>query len=597
MADPVPEEVMMDFDQIRLKAHHLRNQHDLMDRYRIRAVMNGGPEGVRAVLGWGDDGPDETIQNLGADLPTANVMYSGLERLAQRIGRAPTLKTDMLPTKDNQTSRSRAEKRHRIVSAWDELDRLELQFPQIGRWLPGYGFTLHRIGEDTQGGEVFPVARLRDPFDVFPGYYGPNQQPTEVAIFRRVDYRTLKANFPGVSVPKDSYKAARSFGSFGGWEGGNVQGDVTIIEYINETGSWTIVEETGDTLSFKPNPLSSGPAFVVTKRASFDKIKGQYAHAFGLMAMMGKLNLLGVIGAEDSTFRETNVYGDMESEKYEKGREAINFFAPGTRVEKPTGDIVNQTWQAINILERQFRIVAGYDVQQDGTSPNSFATGQGMKELQSAADNNVREYQTAIKHSMELIDRKRLEWMDVMHPNTERKVFWFEGSKENEEKYTPSKDIAGDYRTRRVYGAMATFDETSKILAGLQLLGAGVIDTRTLQEQLDGLHNISLINERILQDQARDALLQSLGTRSAQMDPAADMALVEILDTPTQAITTLKRFFTPQEPQLSPAEAAMVQTGAPGAGPGPSLGAPDPIQTILTQLEGEGGGAQTVAVG
>ena len=31
-----------------------------------------------------------------------------------------------------------------------------------------------------------------------------------------------------------------------------------------------------------------------------------------------------------------------------------------------------------------------------------------------AADNNVREYQTVIRHSMELVDRKRLEWEDTL---------------------------------------------------------------------------------------------------------------------------------------------------------------------------------------
>ena len=593
----------MEFDEIRLRASHLRNQHDMMNRYRIRAVMNGGAEGVRAVLAWTDEGPNESIRNLGSDLPTANIMWSGLERLAQKLGRQPTLKTDMLPVKDNDTSRQRAEKRHRIVSAWDETDRAELQYPQMARWLPGYGFTFHRIGEETVGGEVFPVARLRDPYDVFPGFFGPGQQPTEAAIYRKVDYRMLKANFPNIKEPR-SWRGASApripvIGQ-SGWEGGGTTGDMTIIEYINPQGSWTICEETQDLLSFTPNPLSSGPNFVITKRFNFDKLNSQYHHLFGIMAMLGKLNLLGIIGAEDSTFRETNVYGEMDSERYEKGRQAINFFQAGSRVEKPTGDIVNQTWQAINILERQFRVVAGYDVQQDGQSPNSFATGAGMTQLQGAANDNVREYQLAIKHSAELIDRKRLEWMDVMHPNTERKVYWYEGSKQNEEKYTPSKDIGGDYRTRRVFGAMATFDETSKLLAGLQLLGARVIDVRTLQENLDGLENAGLINERIMQDQARDALLGSLGARSQQQDPTADMALVEILDTPSSAVKTLKKFFTPQEPQMSPEEAAMMATQGqmPGMPPGGDnqMQAMDPIQTVLSRMEAEGGGAQTVAV-
>ena len=209
-------------------------------------------------------------------------------------------------------------------------------------------------------------------------------------------------------------------------------------------------------LAYIPNPLESGPTFVMTKRFSFDELQGQYHHVFGLMAMMAKLNILGLIGVEDSTFRETNIIGDMVGDTYERGRFAVNVFEPGTRIEKPTSDQIQQTFQAINILERQFRIVAGYDVAQDGQSPNSFATGEGIKELGSSADMNVKEYQTAIKHSIELIDRKRLEWEEVMHAKEKKKVYWYEGGTQFEETYIPAEDIAGYYRTKLIYGAMAT---------------------------------------------------------------------------------------------------------------------------------------------
>ena len=47
------------------------------------------------------------------------------------------------------------------------------------------------------------------------------------------------------------------------------------------------------------------------------------------------------------------------------------------------------------------------------------------------------------------------------------------------EKYNPSSDIMGSYKTRRVYGAMAGYDEPQKIVTGLQLLQAGIIDKET----------------------------------------------------------------------------------------------------------------------
>ena len=572
------------------RADALRNLVDMHERRRIRDVMNGGALGVRSVL--------NSDMDLGIDLPTANIMWSGLERLAQKIGREPTLKTDMLPTKDTQKARRKADKRARIVRGWDETSRMELQYPQIGRWLPGYGFTLHVIRERKFGDSTYPVADLRDPYDVYPGQWGVDQQPSEVAVQRLVSEREFLRIYPEQTEAVADYrkmKRAKSgipvLSNGSNWEG-PTPNPLTIIEYMCDDGTYVACPELERIVAYIPNPLESGPAFVMTKRFSFDKLQGQYHHVFGLMAMMAKLNILGLIAAEDSVFRETNIIGELIGSEYERGRFAVNMFEPGTRIEKPTSDQLTQTFQAINVLERQFRVVAGYDVSQDGISPNSFATGQGIRELGSSANENVKEYQTAIKHSVELIDRKRLEWEEVMHPNSKKKVYWYEGGDQFEEKYVPSKDIDKDYRTNRVYGAMATFDENSKIVAGLQLMQARVMDRRTFQENLDGFHNVSLINERIDQDMAKENLIQGLGMRFGQMDPAAGMALVEILDNPSEASTILKKLFTPEEPEMSPEEQAMI---AGGGVPGQEGGGPPPaVQTILSQMEAPGGGAQTV---
>jgi len=590
------------------RAEILKGMNQAQDRARIRAVMNGGALGVHAVLNGGVpfQGPGSgkgADTNLGTDLPTANIMHSGLERLAQKVGRPPTLKTDMLPTKDNQKARERAEKRARIVTGWDETANMDMQYPQIARWLAGYGFTIHVIREREFGGTNYPVAELRDPYDVYPGMWGVDQQPSEVAIYRHISRKELRHSYPEleeVMKHKDKAKVRTAgipiIGQSSGWEG-NAHAPLTVIEYMCNDGTYVVCPEYNMQLGYIPNPLSSGPLFVMTKRYSFDQLQGQFHHVFGLMSMMAKLNILGLIGAEDSNFRETNIIGELVGNTYERGRFAVNTFEPGARIEKPTSDQLQQTWQAINTLERQFRVVSGYDVAQDGQSPNSFATGQGIRELGASADMNVKEYQTSIARSIELIDRKRLEWEDKMHPSERKKVYWYEGGNSFEEKYQASKDIDQDYRTKRIYGAMATFDENSKIVAGLQLVQARIMDRRTMQENLDGFDNVSLINERIDQDMAKEMLLQSLGARAQQGDPSADMALVEILDNPSGAVTTLKKLFTPQEPQMSPEEEAMMAQAQGMGGPqggGLEGGPPPAIQTIMAQMESEGGGAMSV---
>jgi len=148
MYDMVSPYMFMSADDVIERADILKGLHSSSNRQRIRDVMNGGAQGVQAVLSQGvpyqGPGSGKGADSLGVDLPTANIMWSGLERMAQKIGREPVLKTDMIPKRDTNPARKAAEKRGRIVRGWDETSRMELQYPQIGRWLPGYGFTVSR---------------------------------------------------------------------------------------------------------------------------------------------------------------------------------------------------------------------------------------------------------------------------------------------------------------------------------------------------------------------------------------------------------------------------------------------------------------------
>ena len=77
-------------------------------------------------------------------------------------------------------------------------------------------------------------------------------------------------------------------------------------------------------------------------------------------------------------------------------------------------------------------------------------------------------------------------------------------------------------------------------------------------------------------------------------------ALVELKQRPDSADAILAKFFTPQEPQPSPEEAAMMgKAPVPGGGGELELGPGPTVQTVLSELEASGvtgGGVQTVAV-
>jgi len=538
-----------------------------LSKYRIRAILNGGADGIRALLGNQMDTADADL------LPAPNLLQSGIDRLAQKISGVPQVRVDVANNNDSSRAKNRAEKIERIVTAYDEKQRLNLQLAQAARWLPGYGYCAWVITyKRDKNGFVYPCAELRDPYDTYPGNFGADQQPQELAILRNIPRWKLAQIYPEytntILKPQTNNPNAQSMPLYaygdntggGDWEDNTGQG-VDIIEYYDITGTYVVYPETRQLFDYIPNGLSTVP-FVFMKRFSFDELKGQYDHTIGLMAMMAKINIMSAIAMEDAVFTETNISGELESGQYRKGRFAINYLSPGTQVSKPANNIPYQLFQQVDRLERQLRLVGGYPVTDDAQSPTSVATGAGLAELNSSMSLMINEYREIIKVGVAEMDAKRLELDELISMETgmdSKPIAGYYNGTAFSENYKPSTDIGGDHRTRRIYGVMAGFDEPQKIVTGLQLLQAGVIDTETLQDNIDGLENIVKVQERIRKNKAETVLFESVLARSAQGDPASTMAVVAIYENPNAMTEILKQFYTPEEPQMSPEEQALIQ--------------------------------------
>jgi hypothetical protein len=573
-------------EQVYNRVYELRQMHAeyATDKDNIRDIMNGGADGLKALLG-------KSMRDMDyQQIPAPNLLMSALDRLAQKLGRAPDLKVDIFNDKDSERATKRAEKLERIVHAYDEMQGLDLQLPQVGRWLPGYGFAVWVLKEKLDANGIpYPYAELKDPYLCYPGYFGDGQQPQELAIVQRVPHKTLAEMYPKHansildSVNSEYNTMAYMSSHDKTWANQSGVGMV-VAEYYDKDGTYIFLPEKQEIIDFIPNPLKSGPRFVVAKRFSFDQLQGQFHHVIGLMANMAKINVLSVIAMEDAVFTETNIIGEIESGQYKKGRLAVNYLTPGSQVSKPTNNLPYQLFQQIDRLERHLRLGSAYPVSDDGQSPNAFVTGRGLEELGQSASLHVREYQTILKRAIEEIDSKRLEWDDAMYGKMRKPIAGFRKGTAFKETYVPGSDIAEMYKTRRVYGVMAGFDEPQKIITGLQLKQQGIIDTQTLQENMDGLDNISQINHRINSERAENVLFESLMAQAAQGNPKATMAAIEIKKNPQNINKILEKFYTPEGDEMTPEEEALAQPQQQVQGP------PQGLQQVLAQVAAQGGG-------
>ena len=584
-------------DEIYDRIDYLRsiNRDALADRSRIRDIMNGGEAAVRALLG-------NSIDVEYHELPAPNLFLSALERFAQKLGRTPDLKVDIMNEKDSERARKKSEKIERIVTSYDKFQKLNMQLPQVGRWLPGYGFVVWVINhKKDKDGNPYPHAQLRDPFTCFPGIFGNDQQPQEMAIISRVPHDMLAKQYPkakkyifeqadedGNGI--DAYSVLlNSSNTQGGWANSTGSGKV-VVEYMDSEGTYVFLPENKKTIDFMPNPLKSGPCFVVAKRYSFDQMQSQFQHITGLMANMAKINILGTIAMEDAVFTETNIVGEIESGKYRKGRFAVNYMAPGSSVSKPVNNLPYQLFQQVDRLERHLRLGASYPVSDDGQSPNSFVTGRGLEELGQSASLHVREYQGILSEALQEVDAKRLEYDEEMFSGIRKPIAGMHKGTAFKETYIPSSDISEMYQTRRVYGVMAGFDEPQKIITGLQLKQQGIIDTQTLQENMDGLEDITKIQQRVNRERAETVLFESLMAQAAQGNPKATMAAIEIRKNPQNMTDILDKFYTAMGEEPTEEEQALL-AGPPQAGPqaGPQGGPPPGLAQVLAQAQAQGG--------
>ncbi len=580
-------------DEIYNRIDYLRsiNNEALVDRSRIRDIMNGGEAAVRALLG-------KSVDVEYHELPAPNLFLTALERFAQKLGRTPDLKVDILNEKDSERARKKSEKIERIVTSYDRFQKLNMQLPQVGRWLPGYGFIVWVINhKKDKDGNPYPYAQLRDPFTCFPGIFGNDQQPQEMAIISRVPHEMLAKQYPNTKKyifeqadddgdGIDTYSVLlNAANTQGGWANSTGSGKV-VVEYMDSEGTYVFLPENKKTIDFMPNPLKSGPCFVVAKRYSFDQMQSQFQHITGLMANMAKINILGTIAMEDAVFTETNITGEIESGKYRKGRFAVNYLAPGSSVSKPVNNLPYQLFQQVDRLERHLRLGASYPVSDDGQSPNSFVTGRGLEELGQSASLHVREYQGILAEALQEVDAKRLEYDEVMFSGARKPIAGMHKGTAYKETYTPNADISEMYTTRRVYGVMAGFDEPQKIITGLQLKQQGIIDTQTLQENMDGLEDITKIQQRVNKERAETVLFESLMAQAAQGNPKATMAAIEIRKNPQNMSDILDKFYTAEGEEPTEEEEALL-AGPPQAGP--QGGPPPGLAQVLAQAQAQGG--------
>lgn len=571
------------------------------EQRRIRDILDGGPAGIRALVGRAGQADVNML-----DMPTGNAILSAATHLSQKLQAVPDLR--VIPPKDTDAARKHAEDRELIVADLDEHGGLEAQMPQVGLWLPGYGFAVWVITErwDAEG-QPYPHIELRDPMEAHPGDWGVDQQPEDIAFTRMIDVKTLMRLYPdhAASLMRDRPRGPGgavllSNGSLpsseqSGWSTQS-QG-IQITEYYDRDGCWWVVPDRNLLLDFRPNPLKGRPQFEIVKRYAFNKLQGQYHHVIGLLAMHAKLSVMQAQFIQDNVHAPWMVHGQAPVGGLRLGRHAVNELDQNTSVTRPVSQMPFQAFQAVDRIERQLRMTARYPVTDDGQSPNSFVTGAGLEELGSTMSLEVREYQMVIRRAIESLDAKRLEWIDRSYRDSKRNLVGERKGHSYAKTYKPSVTIAGNYKTRRKYGFMAGWDESRKLVGGLQLVAGKIIPRAVMRENLDGLdESLTRVEDLIRAEEAHDTLTQIL-LSGQPMDERAIAYLISQLPDGEEK-RELRDIFFPEEEAAPAAPEPALPEQPPSLEEAMAMMGGEPQNSSLARMTAAGnpaGGIQTQA--
>ncbi len=593
-----PKPKKKEYAQVVNRTGYLKAVNDpyMLQRSRIRKLADGGAAALDVLL---------------KDLPTnddtelaVNHIKSGIERFSEMISPPPDLRIDAPDHNDDDKPARAAEKRERIVASFDENCNLEGQLEQASMWLPGYGFFAWKVCEARdRNGYHYPKAELRDPYSTWPAEWGVDQKPQDIAFQRFVDKNTLVHLYPhakaglnggqrlkGGAVDLSTFSPG-NHGTRPGWDG--VTGGVEVIEYVDAWGTYIYSPAIEGFLDTYEHPLTRVP-FVVTKRTSFNQQRGQFDDAIGAAAAIAKATLLQRIAMEDAVFAPVVVSGRMDG-PFLKGRDSVNFIEGGD-AKYLTQNLPYQAFQEVSRIEDYLRSMTGYSKQADGESPMSFVTGQGLEELGSSLARQVERYQQGLRRSLEELDSIRLEWDETAYGDERKPLEGVRKGAMYAEEYTPAKDIAGNWRTRRVYGLMSGLDDARRGVALLQYLGAGIIDEQTVQEQVRGIDNPQKVRDRLVSKRATDNLFMALDAMAQQGDPSAMAVMLAIKKNPKDFDRLLEEFFT--APEEEPAAPALPEQ-PPGIGEfaaamGGGGGGGADVLTRLTSAGEAQGGVQTL---
>ena len=519
----------------------------------------------------------------------ANMIDIVAKDLSEQVGVLPTISAAGDSALDDR-ARTKADKRTKIANYYLAASRMSSEIIRAADQLITFGFVPLRVEPN------FRDNRPHISVEYSMGSYWDQDRFGEIRVFANSFRRKvgdLAAMFPEVAekLRASAWRDENSYMSVVRW--------TTPDEIIMFTENDVVLARQENRMGVIPVALAKRPTFDGMTSGQFDDVLPVYA-------AKARLALLMLEATQKSVEAPLAIPQDVT--QLNVGPDSVIRSNTPEKIRRVSLDVPQYSFAENNILSNELKFGTRFPDSRAGQSDSSIVTGQGVKALQAAFDQQVKVAQSILGESLGDAISLAMRCDDVYFQSRTNTVSGKVNGVPFNLKYTPSRDISGDYGINVDYGLLAGLDPNRALVFALQARGDKLISRSFTRRHLPIQINPSEEERAVDMEDMRDSLKQSvqaLATAIPQLttqgqDPTKIIkSLATIIDERKKGTAiedAVQKAFKVEEKteqqQQMPEQADQIpgmpeNTSMPGADM-PEQRAPMSMQNLLAGLSGSG---------
>ena len=526
----------------------------------------------------------------------ANIIDVAARDLAESMAPLPSFNCSASNTVSD-TARKAADLRGRIANYYVDRSELGVQMYTGADWYNTYGMLIGRVELDYENEE--PMMKMVNPFGTYPEIdrFGRCLSLTQIV---GMDAQTLASMYPefyNEIVGKNQYTPGSPY--------------LSLVRYHDKDQDVLYCPERKDlVLSRTPNPV--GECLVSVKmRPSIDmEARGQFDDILAVQLAKARFAVLQIQAAEKSIQAPIAIPQDVQ--ELSLGPDSIMRSANPQAIRRVPLELPAGVFTESAVLDKELRVGARYPEVRGGQIDASVVTGRGVQALQAGFDTQIKAAQAQFARMFQELVSVCFEADEKVFGGIPKTIKGSDDGTPYVLKYTPSRDIKGEYNVDVRYGIMSGMDPNRAIIALLQMRSDKLVSRDYVRREIPLDLNVTQEEQRVDIEEMRDSLrvavaqyAQAIPALAAQgQDPSQIVSrIAEVIKGRQKGLqleTIVEKVFMPEPQPEVPAEMMGGQVPAAGMAPAPAsqpnpemmtgaapaAGARPDIASLLAQIAG-----------